>query len=198
MSCRHFIAGRGPCILLILAFMMVPVHGTADVDAPVPAPSATPPSVQTEAQSPLGDRRLFFTPQQRHDATAGPNPVAEHGTDVDTPEGQPASDAGVSPSGRDLTSRRSEGSGLSTSSDSAGVYFDGFVSGPRGTRLLVNGLPCLVRGVPLEQAGQKSGGVDCPAVTRSRPRLSLALVRGRLQVSRGKSVMGLLRPGQGL
>ncbi len=193
MTIRLWGRRHGVTILMILLPVAWPLEPMAESSV-VPDSSMA----RESAESALHGRRLFFTPQQRHDATAGLNPVAEHNTEVDTPEGQSARNEGVSPSGRDLTSRRSEGSGLSTSSDSAGVYFDGFVSGPRGTRLLVNGLPCLVRGVPLEQAGQKRGGVDCPAVTRSRPRLSLALVRGRLQVSRGKSVMGLLRPGQGL
>ena len=193
MRFRLLVRRRGVTALMILLPVTCSMETLAETSV---VPDST--MAGESAESALNGRRLFFTPKQRLEATAELNSVAEHSAEVDVPEDQSASDDGPSLSGRVAMSLHPEDSGRSTSSDSAGVYFDGFVSGPRGTRLLVNGLPCQVRAFSPSKAAPGEGGVDCPAVARSRPRLSLALVSGRLQVSRGKSVMGLLRPGQGL
>lgn len=193
MRFRPWVRGHGVAVLMTLLPVSCPLETLAESSAEPDSSMA-----RESAESVLNGRRLFFTPQQRLEATADLNSVAAHSTEFDKPEGKPASDEGGAPADRDSTSLHSAGSARSATSDITGVYFDGFVSGPRGTRLLVNGLPCQVRASSLKRAGPMESGVDCPAVSRSRPRLSLALVSGRLQVSRGKSVMGLLRPGQGL
>jgi hypothetical protein len=78
------------------------------------------------------------------------------------------------------------------------VFFDAVVSGPKGVQLLVNGLPCFFQAAVVRASQEKPALVECPALSRSRPLLSLVLQDGQLQVLRNHSVIGVLKPGQGL
>ena len=102
MTVRPWVRRHGVTALMVLLPVACPLETLAES---LVVPDAS--MARESAESALNGRRLFFTPQQRHDASANRNPVAEHSTAVGEPEGQPASDEGATPSDRKSASARS-------------------------------------------------------------------------------------------
>ena len=184
-------------ILSILVVVFVPVRAAADGEASAQAPSVSPRSAPTEktARSALGDRRLFFTGQQRLDAL--------HQTDS-----RPGSvKRGARPQQEPLqsdyrlqqTPNALSGSPVkSPPSDTLRISFNAMVSGPRGIRLLVNGLPCFSRSHEEAETARSGLRVDCPGVSVAYPDVTLLLIDERLHVLQERSALRILAPGQGL
>ena len=122
----------------------------------------------------MNGHRLFFTPEQRSAATAATlQPVTPAMSEVT------ASAAVTRP-----PPRRFE------------VYFHALVSGPQGTRVLVNGLPCRWLDTSTGVAVEGTRPLHCPGVRRSEIVLSLSLSEGSITVHDGAAHVRTLVPGQ--
>ena len=149
----------------------------------------------------LEGHRLFFTQEQRlqgaHSnlSTAGGDRATTTIDHSDQSSSELDTDAAALIAGNPIAN---DTTGLTSGKPPIGVFFNGLVSGSNGIRLLINGLPCAVARSPGANEEKAAEAVRCPLVAQTHPALDLALLGGRLQVSRRHSLIGVLNPGQGL